>query len=172
MPRTESKQEHCLSSINWLKIKVVGGAAATRRHWMGEWVMIQQIPETTAVQQQANMLQPSSLSPKTRQLENLREFCYRVNYPVEWMHYGDFAKGAFCRRSLRLSQYATDSKSITITLQRSHNRLELFGFTLVFYGRLHKHEYFSCHKTFPPLEQRVGKKTRQRKVHRLYNPTT
>lgn len=55
----------------------------------------------------------------------------------------------------RLSQYTLSSKSIRT--QRSHNRLELFGFTLVFYGRLHKHENFSCHKTFPPLEQRVGK---------------
>lgn len=48
------------------------------------------------------------------------------------------------------------SKSVR-TSQISYNRLQLFGLALVFYDRIHKHEYFSCYKTFPPMEQRVGK---------------
>lgn len=80
----------------------------------------------------------------------------------------------FIKRRVCVSEQAAKTRSRKKRRSRVHelDAARVFSplsflFTLVFYGRLHKHEHSSCHKTFPPLV-RGGWGTRQSKVHRLY----
>lgn len=77
----------------------------------------------------------------------------RINSPVE--RFSLAANAEFFRCSNMRSSYASTQQTASL-LYHYRGAVIDWSLTLVFYDRLHKHEYFSCHKTFSLLEGNEG----------------
>lgn len=148
-------REIVASSITWC-LGIKGGGTATFAVGVKGWVICTTVTDRLG-NDSTNFKNCNIRFLRSQQTEKAeREWKWKkqsflllscqVYSEAEWVHYGAKVTPLIpvCSKYVKASQI-------------NYNRLQLFGLALVFYDRIHKHEYFSCYKTFPPMEQRLGK---------------